>query len=688
MGDDVDHEWQPVKGRRRITTKETQQRIDIATATGRNNSDFENLTTFFFTNFPDSFGAKAMFNAFHYYGDIREVVIPAKRDKGGRRFGFARFDQVTDSRRFAIELDNLIIGRDKISVNLSRFNRPEGFRRYDDGRACRKERGIQRSFDDRKGEGNRYRPPSRYDHRTVSHHKNETSSYAQAVRRDIHDNKEDNTKRCVLSYDAAKDDMERLSRAFIGVVAHSGMSYNVQSAFHSQGCFGVKVTPLGSNLTLLEGQEEGEVQALMEEAKGWLDQWFVEIRPWSPNDIDIERNIWLRIYGIPTHAWNDLFFAQVVKPWGNYINADDGTSKKITMDVARLLIRTSCQKGVDDFIDVKINGEIFHLRVLEDSYGPMRIMVPISKGPDGRDPEGESEEEEEENRSIFMEEMEEEEDDQEREPDNSLALIPVVNANNDNSKFSGTVLEVNNSKEDGLSVTHDFVSNSIDSTGVASSNKGGSNKVDSKLVELEFRVGHEEGIGGPQNSNNINLSITGGVVRDGERKKGGVYSDGPRNVYNKLNKAGPVTTTLSCPTLQPLVSVSNHLKRVHPLPAKVRRQNHLIHSLHLRNSNLSLSSSPNRASSGDNEATSRRSSPVVAGLKRNPPYRSRVRAKPSESLSSAGEVLCCSSIDSSAIRNCNARFLDNHVRIAAKKVWEGALELGVSGEEEEGRYVE
>jgi hypothetical protein len=46
------------------------------------------------------------------------------------------------------------------------------------------------------------------------------------------------------------------------------MSYNIQNAFHRQGYFGVKVTPLGASLTLLEGQEEGEVQALMDDAKG------------------------------------------------------------------------------------------------------------------------------------------------------------------------------------------------------------------------------------------------------------------------------------------------------------------------------------------------------------------------------------------------------------------------------------
>ncbi|MCI60542.1 hypothetical protein A2U01_0081798, partial [Trifolium medium] len=46
-----------------------------------------------------------MFNIFQKYGDVVEVVIPAKRDKGGRRFGFARFEQVWDVRKFGFELD-------------------------------------------------------------------------------------------------------------------------------------------------------------------------------------------------------------------------------------------------------------------------------------------------------------------------------------------------------------------------------------------------------------------------------------------------------------------------------------------------------------------------------------------------------------------------------------------------------
>jgi hypothetical protein len=477
MGDEDDQGWKTVKGRK---NKDHQRRLDITTAKRKFRDEPENITTYFFTDIPNSFGAKAMFNAFQYYGDVSEVVIPAKRDRGGRRFGFVRFNQVTDERRFEYELDKLIIGRNKITVNLSRFQRPAGVRRQDgrwEGMKVRGEGG-----EGWRGEGHRHRSLSRMDQRPVF--PLEGRSYAQAIGREK-SMKHVGVQHIILSYEAGQKDMERLKKAFIEVVAQPGMSYNIQEAFHREGYFGVKITPLGSNLTLLEGQEDGEVEALMEDAKGWLDQWFVEIRPWSPNEIDEERSIWLRIYGVPTHAWNINFFDQVVKPWGKFIHADDGTSKKITMDVARILIRTSCQKVVDEFIDVKINGKIFHLRVLEDSYGPMRILIPLNKNSNGRDNEDESESEEEEERRLFMEEEEEVEEDQEREKvgvkDNFEALTPIVKSHNCNNNIPLPVLESNKSVSNYL----DSNSNNINSGG-GGRLKRGAKKVNSKIVRKNF----------------------------------------------------------------------------------------------------------------------------------------------------------------------------------------------------------
>jgi hypothetical protein len=49
----------------------------------------------------------------------------------------------------------------------------------------------------------------------------------------------------------------------------------------------------------------------------------------------------------------------------------------------------------------------------------------------------------------------------------------------------------------------------------------------------------------------------------------------------------------------------------------------------------------------------------------------------SVSIFSAGDILCCSPINSSDIRNCNNLFLKKHEQEVASKVWEGAIFLGV-----------
>lgn len=41
----------------------------------------------------------------------------------GKRFGFARLENVQDPRVFAVKLDNIIFGANKIHVNLPRFER-------------------------------------------------------------------------------------------------------------------------------------------------------------------------------------------------------------------------------------------------------------------------------------------------------------------------------------------------------------------------------------------------------------------------------------------------------------------------------------------------------------------------------------------------------------------------------------
>lgn len=50
-----------------------------------------------------------------------EVFIPEKRDDTGWRFEFVRFQDVRDAQKLGKKLDQIIIGREKIHVNILRY---------------------------------------------------------------------------------------------------------------------------------------------------------------------------------------------------------------------------------------------------------------------------------------------------------------------------------------------------------------------------------------------------------------------------------------------------------------------------------------------------------------------------------------------------------------------------------------
>ncbi|XP_045791745.1 uncharacterized protein LOC123886473 [Trifolium pratense] len=96
---DEEYGWQEVRRRRNDRRSNHAILPDVAMAFKSRREDNAKYKTYFFSNFPENHGAQAMLNIFRKYGKVVKVVIPAKRDKGGRRFGFARFDQVRDVRK-------------------------------------------------------------------------------------------------------------------------------------------------------------------------------------------------------------------------------------------------------------------------------------------------------------------------------------------------------------------------------------------------------------------------------------------------------------------------------------------------------------------------------------------------------------------------------------------------------------
>jgi hypothetical protein len=52
-----------------------------------------------------------------------EVLIPNKRNKYGKKFGFVRFRKLQNPEGLETRLDNIILGENKLHLNLPKFNR-------------------------------------------------------------------------------------------------------------------------------------------------------------------------------------------------------------------------------------------------------------------------------------------------------------------------------------------------------------------------------------------------------------------------------------------------------------------------------------------------------------------------------------------------------------------------------------
>jgi hypothetical protein len=158
----------------------------------------------------------------------------------------------------------------------------------------------------------------------------------------------------------------------------------------------------------------------------------------------------------------------------------------------------------------------------------------------------------------------------------------------------------------------------------------------------------------------------------GELKKGGVYSNGPRGVYEMLNNNPlPVVTTPQSQRTKKKKGKSSTLSC--PPSASLRRQHLMAKSLSFRNSHSRVNvASDSSASIHPVENAVDLNSYMEVIIERG-----QLQQLQARSSSQSGVNRCSSSINSSCIRNCNKIFMKKFEQEVVSKVWNGAVELGV-----------
>jgi hypothetical protein len=82
-----------------------------------------NTNSFYFSNIHDDTKHHEVWKAFGCCGKVKDVFIPSKRNKEGKRFGFVRFANEGDVEDLLPKLEEVWIRSLKLKVNISRFER-------------------------------------------------------------------------------------------------------------------------------------------------------------------------------------------------------------------------------------------------------------------------------------------------------------------------------------------------------------------------------------------------------------------------------------------------------------------------------------------------------------------------------------------------------------------------------------
>lgn len=81
-----------------------------------------------------------------------------------------------------------------------------------------------------------------------------------------------------------------------------------------------------------------------------------------------ELSVWLNITRIPVHAWKEEVFKGLLSMMGNFVYLDECTRKRSRLGVGKVLATTNVIETINRALQVKINGTIFSIRIMEEGF--------------------------------------------------------------------------------------------------------------------------------------------------------------------------------------------------------------------------------------------------------------------------------------------------------------------------------
>lgn len=182
-----------------------------------------------------------------------------------------------------------------------------------------------------------------------------------------------------IDFTITEVEMKWLEKCYVAEVHSPTMVDSVQDRILEEGVTSVRVVPIGGSQVLLKPVDGEDLEDLIRDTGGFLENWFSRIVKWTPMEVPREHYTWIRCQGIPLHAWTAEFFESIVSSLGRFITLDDNRFNMKRFDMPRIQILTTSPEAVHKVERVRINGIIYVIRVVEELFPVYYEACPVRR---------------------------------------------------------------------------------------------------------------------------------------------------------------------------------------------------------------------------------------------------------------------------------------------------------------------
>jgi len=255
----------------------------------------ENSISFYFSNFPDDSKYGKLWRIFEKCGKIKDVFLPLKRNKEGKRFGFVRFEDEDNGKELLAKLLKIRVQSFQLNVNISKFHREvevmQPVEKQHHVRASPLERSCLKVVEE-----------VSFASVVVADKGAGTSSIVKAV--------------AEVVCESSPGRMEVLLDSVVGLLRPSLSIQRIREQLMVSGVPNISVVPLGGNQALISSPIKGLIKESLLVRKDWWLSWFVGFTKWSLEVPRPSRCVWLRVAGAPAHLWCVNTFEKVGAVFG------------------------------------------------------------------------------------------------------------------------------------------------------------------------------------------------------------------------------------------------------------------------------------------------------------------------------------------------------------------------------------